>query len=146
MAAFKFYNVTKANEEIHRLESSVEELTNQIETLKGNDTAIAAEAEKVRGEYDATKLKLTQAESDLATAKASIVSLTAEKDKAVADLTAANAAIPVQIKNAASAQAAAITAGIGVPPVAAEVKTQEEAQTWAQKAVAAAAEKANHRK
>jgi chromosome segregation ATPase len=110
---------------------------------------LQANFETAKTDLASTQAKLSQAESDLATAKASIVSLTAEKDKAVSDLAVAKSqveALPIQIKQAASAQAAVITASIGVPPVQATVKTDEAPKSFAERAVAAALEKANQRK
>lgn len=122
MAAFKFFNIGKANDEIARLEAQVADLNKQITDLKANGPEVEAAAETLRGELEAERQKAAKAEIDLAT-------VNSEKDKAVADLAAANAklaAFPVEVKTAAAAQAAQITASIGVPPVAATPATPPE--------------------
>ena len=150
-AAYKFFNIGKANEEIDRLESLVASLTTQVETLKGNDSEIAAAAEKVKGELATASAKIVQLESDLGTARQTISTVTAARDKAETDLKEANAKLanPEQrIKEAASVHAAEITARLGQPPVVAAPTTApggNEAKTWAEKAVAAAEAKAAQR-
>jgi chromosome segregation ATPase len=146
MAAFKFFNIGKANEEIENLQSQIATLTAENASLKENTPQVEAAAETLRNELEASKAKLAQAEVDLATAKASVASLTAEKETLSTKLTETTAKVGEQVKTAASAQAAAIVAGIGVPPVTAEVKSQNENKTFAQQVVAAAIEKANQRK
>lgn len=143
MAAFKFFNIGKANEEITRLESRVAELTTENESLKQNGPAVEAAAETLQSDLDSTKSKLAQVESDLSTAKQTISTLTAAKEKAEADLSAASAKLAnpgVQIDEAASAKAAAITASIGVPPVAATAPNPQPASkalTGLERAIAA---------
>lgn len=149
--AFGFFNIGKANEEIERLNQAVAALTAENTALKENTPLIEAAAEKLKTDSEATALKLSQVEADLATAKDSVASLTAAKEKAEADLAAANAKLAnpgEQIKNAASAQAAAITASIGVPPVVATSPTQpspSKSLTGLERAIAAHKEAQNQK-
>ena len=111
-----FYNIRKANAEIERLKA---ELATAAESAKANsDGKEAFEAlSKANEELDT---KLTQANSDLATAKQTLATTIAAKEKAESDLKAAQAeiaALPQKIKEAASAQAAAIVAQTGAAPI-----------------------------
>jgi predicted RNase H-like nuclease (RuvC/YqgF family) len=86
MAAFKFFNIGKANEEIVSLESRVAQLTSENASLQQNVPQVEAAAEGIRAELTEAHAKLAQATADLATAQASIASLSKEKESAVAAL------------------------------------------------------------
>jgi len=121
--AYKFFNIGKANEEIDKLEAAVAKLTAERDAIKDNDSTIAAEAEKLKTRLASADAKVVQLDADLATARQSISSLTTERDAARSELATANAALanPEQrIKEAASVQAAQITASLGQPPIAAQ--------------------------
>lgn len=143
MGAYKFFNIGKANEEIDRLQGQLAALTAENTSLKENVPQVEAAAESLRTDLESTKAKLTQAESDLATARQTISTVTAAKDKAETDLAAANAKLAnpeERIQQAASVQAASITASIGVPPVAAapaDPQPKSKSLTGLERAIAA---------
>lgn len=118
----KFFNIVKANAEIEKHEATIATLTGELTALKDNAPQIEAAAEKLRGEKTALEAKVAQAEGDLATAKQTISTLTGEREAISAQLVEANAKLAnpgEQIRNAASAQAAAIVAASGHTPIAA---------------------------
>jgi chromosome segregation ATPase len=129
----KFFNIVKANAEIEKHEATIATLTGELTALKDNAPQIEAAAEALRNEKTALEAKAAQVESDLATAKQTISTLTGERDAISAQLMEANKKLAnpgEQIKNAASAQAAAIVAASGHTPIAAapEVKTDAGAK------------------
>lgn len=121
--AFKFFNIGKANEEIDKLEASVAQLTAERDAIRGNTGQVEAAAEKLKSGLAAADAKIVQLESELSTARTAGTSLTAE-------LSAANAKLAnpdERIKEAASIQAAEITAKLGQPPVGASAGSRETA-------------------
>lgn len=114
------FNIGKANARITELEGQLSALSAENASLKENAPQIEAAAEAMRNELAQSKDKLTHAEADLSTAKQSIASVTAEKDRVTAELAEANKKLAnpaAQIKESASAQAAAIVAQVGHSPL-----------------------------
>lgn len=116
--ALKFFQIGKANEEIDRLTAELAKVTTERDALAGNDSSVAADAEKIKGELAAANAKGVQLESDLATARQTIASLTEGKTKAEADLKAARETIADpngEIQKLAATKAQEIAAGQGIP-------------------------------
>lgn len=144
MAAYKFFDIKKANAEVERLEGEVARLTTEGENVA---VAISA-AESLRTDLTAAQTEITQLkasvaqkDSDLATVKQSLASVSTERD----ELKATIAKPDGEIEKRASLKAQEIVAGQGAPIVA--LKTSDnptaapEPKTWAEKAIAAALRK-----
>ena len=127
--AFKFFNIGKANAEIERLETELSSSKSESESLKSNGPEVEAAAEGLRTELATTTASLATLQNDLSEARADVARLTselsAEKEK--------SKNIPDQVKASASAQAAAIVAGVGhaplsLAPTGGEVTTMTRAE------------------
>ena len=119
--AFSFIRIGEANNEIDRLNSSVATLTAERDALKSNEGEIATAAEKFKSEFATAHSRIVQLEADLSTARTSIAGLTAEKESVGKELKTAQDKLAnpdARITEAASIQAAEITAKLGQPPVA----------------------------
>jgi|SRR5580765_1185385 len=139
----RFWNVGKANAEITRLEAEVAKLTKERD-----EAAAAVEANNSEAVAGATQL-----ESDLATAKQSISTLTAERDAAVKQLSANADAIKAlneklagkdeEVKIQVARQVQQTQSQLGAPPVPtppAATKTATTQVSGMQKVLAAARE------
>lgn len=115
--AYKFYNIGKANAEIERLENELKSEKEKVSALESNEPEALAAAQ---GELANLKTKLAQTESDLATAKQSIQTVSTERDKLAAKATKLEADLAASTANVdaeASRKALEITATQGQPPV-----------------------------
>lgn len=118
MAAYKFFNIGKANAEIDRLAAENTELQTRLKAAEENAAEVAKAPEQLT--------------ADLATARQSIASLTAQIDTIKRDSASASARADAsdaalksekeskagEIAKAASAKAMEITASQGQPPLA----------------------------
>lgn len=118
--AYKFWNITEANAEISRLETALKDAATQNEALAANAPAIEAEAKRISADLAASNEKLAKVEADHAITRQSLAAVTTERDAAQAELKAAKDKLAnpgEQIKQTASAQAAAIVAQVGHAPL-----------------------------
>ena len=114
--AFKIFNIGKANEEVTRLESEVDRLTKELAAEKENSELIARAAECSKTTASNFEVQIKQAQSDLATAKQTIGTLTAERDSFKAIVESPEG----EIEKRASAKATDLAAKMGVPPLPAD--------------------------
>ena len=115
MAKWSVFNIGSANKQIDELKAENETLKQQVKAFEEATpeavTQLQGEVAAIKTEAADAKAKLLQAESDLATAKQTIGTLTAEKAQLAKDLDAKGK----EVEAAASKKAAEIQASIGAP-------------------------------
>lgn len=126
MAAFKFFNIGKANAEIERLEAELTKSQSETKAAQENAGEVEASAEASVKELEKAKTDLKVAQDQVAAKDLQIAAKDSEIATVKAELKAANEKIAnpsAQIIQLASHKAAEITAAQGQPPV--KVQTNE---------------------
>ena len=136
MATYKFFNIGKANAEIDRLQLALD-----AANAAKPDATISTQLQEALASNETISGQLTQANSDLIAAKASIASLTAEKTALETNHKTAMTNLEASVADKAAKRAQEIQAGLGSPaaPAVDPAAKPAEGKTGLSRLVSAAA-------